>query len=187
MPKINGQIQFPVAPIGTPIIASTTVSADVVSTTETALATISLPANTFSKPGDTVRVRLSGTITKSGFGPTHRLRVRYNGISGTVLLDTATITSTGAVTSNYWETTIEITCRTIGATGTVLPQMCYKWLATLADVLASGGATNDDGSVAAVTVDTTVASSLVFSIEYSANTAGNSKIVSNGTAELIRA
>lgn len=158
--------------IATPVVASTTVSADVVSTTETLLypvSTLPIPANQLAI-GSSIRVRVMGRMTKGGIGsPTINLRIRFGGLTGTALYTSGALgNSTSATNLAFW-LEFEITARTIGATGTVWLSGLMQSPHTNTNAMAPLAAIT-----AAVTVDTTALADLAVTAEYSANTAGNS-------------
>ncbi len=165
--------------IATPVVASTTVSADVVNTTETLLtpiSTIPFPANQ-AAIGSTIRLRFWGRQTKTGIGsPSANFRLRFGGLTGTVLLSTSALANTTAQTNGPFFFDVEITFRTIGAAGTVWANaiIISGTTSTTLVPVSVALATTGIGPIATVTVDTTALSDIALTVEYSANTAGNS-------------
>lgn len=174
-------------PILPAITADTALSADVIGTTETAIATVTLPANEL-KVGTLLHFRYGGHYTKTGVGsPTINARVRY-GTSATALASRTVLSTTGTafVSGATTRTTVEwyvegwLACRAIGASGTVMPHVRYQTSELTNDPAAYNSAgTALTPETSAITVDTTVANLLTLSMEYSANTAGNSITITN--------
>lgn len=176
------------------IIASTTVSAATVSTTETLLtpaSTVTFDPNTVVV-GDVLRVAFYGRWTSSGTPPTIRLRVRWGGLAGTVLADTSTMSPFVSVTDGWWKVEGLITVRSVGAAGTLWPMFDFTGPVdvglVIAGILALDGSCSPSpwvkpmaasspaeliGTTAAVTVDTTTSKDLALTVLYSANTAAN--------------
>lgn len=88
-------------------------------TTETTLiasgeGTTTLPANLL-KAGRRLRITASGHISDTG-APTLNVRVK---LGGTTICATGAVTLNNTVTQTDWHMTVDITCRSAGATGTV--------------------------------------------------------------------
>lgn len=174
-------------PILPAITADTALSADVIGTTETAIGTITLPANEL-RVGTLLHFRFSGHYTKTGIGsPTITARIRY-GTSATALASRTVLSTTGTafVSGATNRTTVEwivegwLACRTIGATGTIMPHVQYQTVELINDPVAHNSAgTANTPETSAITADTTVANLITLSMEYSANTAGNSITITN--------
>ena len=98
--------------------ATATVANTVTETTLIAsgVGSVTLPA-AFLVAGRTVRLVLRGVVTATG-ADTVDLKVK---LGGTTLVSTGAVTP-AAMTDEGWEITVEITCRTTGATGTVFAQ-----------------------------------------------------------------
>jgi hypothetical protein len=117
----------------------------------------------------------SNVVTTPG---TLTFRVRWGGVAGTVLLQSAAQSlDTTAHTNALWSFEAHIVCRTVGPTGTFLSGgilNVYNLLASTAAnllpaVLGSAGAPGASGS-AAVTVDTTTAKLLSVTAAFSVAT-----------------
>lgn len=136
-------------------------------TTETSLigtgtGTATLPAN-FFVVGKTLRVRAGGHFSTDAVTPaTLNIRLRLGGISGTIILATGDKTPAGAVTQDFWEVDITLTCRTTGATGTVMANGNFYHGDDSTNVLYEWEMTN----TAAVTVDTTASLAVVLSADW---------------------
>lgn len=161
--------------LGAAVTSDVTVTASVVNTTETALDTREVPAN-FWAVGKTIRFEALGWSSRNGIGePTITFTIRLGGIAGDVL-GAITLAGSTARTTTIWRISGLITCRSVGASGTVFPQ--FEILESLVTTAVPMNAMPKTGSaptatIAAVTTDTTAAKDLVLSVTFSGNTAGN--------------
>lgn len=152
------------------------------STTETVVfPNITLPGN-YMQDGRTLRLYLMGRIGATGT-PTMTWRLRWGGLSGTILCQSAAITL-AAVTAAIFEIQITMTTRGNGVTGSVFAAGHILWGATIKtsntpDMMGSAGATVP----AAVTVDLTADTALGITGQWSANSASNSVTGHNETLE----
>lgn len=127
---------------------------------------LTLPANFFSA-GTSLRVSVAGVFGTKATPGTIRIRLK---LGSTVILDTGAVTPADSITNEEWQLQTLITCRTAGATGTVI---------------ANATVPHGDGSTAAlfgwrmvntstITVDTTatqtVAMTALWSTADTANT-----------------
>lgn len=150
-------------------------------TTETIIMpNVTVPANYLSD-GRVMEVVSRGRLSTTGT-PTARFRLRWGGVSGTVIWDSGTITCGSTVTAALWTIpSITIQVRSNGATGTVFT-MGEVWIgAALAPTVGSAtgasaggpyGSAGDD-TPAAVTVDLTADTALSLTIAWSAASASN--------------
>lgn len=130
---------------------------------------VTLPAG-YMTAGRILRLRLAGKASNVVTTPgTIQFRVRWGGLSGTVLLDSTALTqNTAAQTDKTWVMDLEIRCISDGATGSFL---------TVGSVTRGNAAAIGDtdtlppASLAAVTVDTTVATALSITAQPSLATA----------------
>lgn len=151
-------------------------------TTETIVfPNITIPAN-YLQDGRTLRIvawgRISNVVTSA---PTYTWRLRWGGVAGTILCQSAAITaSTTAVTSGIWKIEIMLTIRTNGSSGSVyaIGELFQGNQAgeTAANVRASFNGMGSAGATvpAAVTVDLTADTALSLTIAMSAANASNS-------------
>lgn len=164
------------------IYTATTVDANVVGTTETILASCTVPAN-FLTVGSILRFNGFGTLTRSAGGPTITLKLRWGGIAGTqIATSSAGIAAT--VTNQMVNWTVELATVTVGAAGTVwgsglaagfvVSSVSYSPLA-IGTGTAAGTA-----QTATATVDTTVSTVFCLTARWSAGTAGNTISVDSG-------
>lgn len=169
-------------------VATTTTTVDNTAT-ETAFAdlTTTLPAN-FLKAGTTIRGKVFGTVDTPGAAPaTMRVLVRYGGTSGTILLDSGAITPNVDLVDSQLEVDFQVTCRTVGATGTVFAQGNTKWNSnTIPDSRGMGTAGTGAGNGATVTVDTTGANALVVDFVWGSAVAGCTANLQVGSLEILK-
>lgn len=126
-----------------------------ITNTQTQVATATIPANTFVA-GARYRIRISGTITSSAANAvTMRIRVGPTSLTGAIIVSQAPNATTTASNDGFvWEA--DVTCRTVGASGTLYGSSFY--LGSASQPFAQLG--GHSSSTAAVTVDTTVSNIL---------------------------
>ncbi len=142
----------------------------------TGVGTKTLPAN-FLAIGKCVRVTIKGYMNETS-NPTIRIRLKFG---ATTIYDSGavTISSLGG-TNKYFDAIYDIDCRTLGATGTVLPQ--GRWMYTA----NSGVASVIDGAVTApVTVDTTVSSALDLTVQWGTASTSNNINITNAKIQIL--
>lgn len=147
-------------------------------TTETTLAStgegsLTLPAN-FLRPGRTVRVRASGFASDTGT-PTLRFRVK---LGSTTIGDTGAIALTGTVSNEGFVVDYELTCRTAGASGTVIGQGFSH-----VDNSTNTGLLESLPSTAAVTVNTTTAQAVSVTAQWGTASSSNTITCTNLVVE----
>mgnify|MGYP001572271569 CR=1 FL=1 len=119
--------------------------------------------------GKAFRLTVKGLLTTAAVPGTLRIRVRLGGIGGTVVLDTAAQTPTGALADKLWEVNAIITCRTTGGSGTVIGQSDFYH-----EIVAVGAPYSwPMVNTAAVTIDTTASQAVSVSAEWGTADAGN--------------
>ena len=136
-------------------------------TTETTIATYTLPAGFFSV-GAMVRVMAFGFYSAAAT-PTIRVRIYYG---ATVLLDT-TAASANNATNGFTQLRAMITCTSTGATGTVWSEGYYQQ--TPAGSVADYPMLN----TSAVTIDTTTANALKVTLQWGTASASNTATWTN--------
>lgn len=144
--------------------------------TETTLLTsaITLPA-AFFVAGKTLRFRLSG-VHSAVSNPNIRVRVK---VGGTTILDTTAMAS-GNSTNALAIIEGEITCRTTGASGTIIGQGSYHEY--------GGGASSGDmpmTNTATTTLNTTTSKTFDITVEWGTASASNTLTITNGTIEIL--
>ncbi|HTK65377.1 MAG TPA: glycosyl hydrolase family 28-related protein [Pseudonocardia sp.] len=163
-------------------VATTTVTASTVGTTETALSgTFTIPAAD-ATAGATYRIIAWGYMTTSATPPTVTLRARLGGVAGTVIGATGALTPTASLTNaGFWKIECIVTCVTTGSGGT------WTGVVSLLDGFSATLATADnvEATVPTITQSTTAANGLLFTATYSAGTTGNAIVNSGGYAERI--
>jgi len=81
-----------------------------------------LPAN-FMYVGQSLRMTAFGTFSTSGTTPTLILGFYYNGVAGTALAATRTLTAPNTATVNWlWRLEATATVRSVGSSGTIITQ-----------------------------------------------------------------
>ena len=147
-----------------------------ITTTETVVATATIPANSFVV-GARYKVRISGTITSTvANAVTINLRVGPTTLTGTVVTTNGPSATTTATSNGFtWEGTI--TCRSVGATGTLYGSSFFVGSATQPFTVATGHSNNTGTS----TIDTTVANL----IEATVATAAGTTTVTIRDAEIV--
>lgn len=150
------------------------------STTETIIfPNITIPGN-FLQDGRSLRLLLFGKHSTTGT-PTLTFRLRWGGVSGTVIVASGAITCGSAVTNAPFELNLILTTRSNGSTGTV---MCNGTAVVWGDAAPTvGSATNAPGvspmtaggasAPAAVTLDLTADTALSVTAQWSAASASN--------------
>lgn len=150
------------------------------STTETIIfPNVTIPAN-YMQDGRVLRLMAWGRQSTTGT-PTLTFRVRWGGVSGTVLIASGALTTGSAVSAGMWKAEIYLQTRSNGSSGSIFG----SGLVTVGDDAAStvGSATNTHaadfmGSAgvatpAAVTVDLTADTALSLTAQWSAASASN--------------
>lgn len=98
---------------------STADGAAVASASETiSFPNVTIPAN-YMSDGRQLEVWQWGRYSSTTGPPTIRFRQRWNGVAGTVLADSGTITCIASQTNAIWMNYLRMTVRTNGAAGTV--------------------------------------------------------------------
>lgn len=149
------------------------------STTETIICPdFSIPAY-FMGVGRTLLIEASGVCSNVVTTPgTLTMRVRWGGVAGTILCQTAALgLDTTAHTNAAWRLTAVITCRSTGSSGTFLSYGTFDIYNVLSSTASNllpnlmGSAGNPGTSAnAAVTVDTTTAKLLSVTAQFSVAT-----------------
>ncbi len=150
------------------------------STTETIIfPNITVYANTMAD-GRNMRYTAAGRLGTTGT-PTARFRLRWGGVSGTVIWDSGTITCGSGVTAAEWWLQILMQTRTNGSSGTIFcmgPVIVGSALAptvgsaTGAAAVGVFGSAGDD-TPAAVSLDFTADTALSLTAVWSANSSRN--------------
>lgn len=163
------------------VIYTSTATATVANTTnETSIigsgvGTLTLPAN-FFVAGKNVRVRVRGILSDTGT-PTLNIKVK---LGSTVIAQTTAIALAGTISNNYFEAEAGITCRTTGASGTVIAQghMIY-------DESTHAGTMWGMANTAATTIDTTASQALDVTATWGTGVSANTISGTNATVEVL--
>ena len=150
------------------------------STTETiAFPNVTIPGN-FLQDGRSLRVRVFGKHSTTAT-PTLTFRLRWGGVTGTVVVASGAITCGSAVTNAPWEIDLILTTRSNGSTGTVMGNGSVSVWDDAAPTV--GSTTNVPGvsalcagggvAPAAVTLDLTVDTALSITAQWGTASASN--------------
>lgn len=150
-------------------------------TTETIVfPNVTIPAN-YVSDGRWLELKVRGRLSTTGT-PTIRFRLRWGGVSGTVLWDSGAITCGSGVTASVWSLpSIDLMVRANGAAGTLFAMGETVVGSALAPTVGSAtgaaavgvyGSAGDD-TPAAVTVDLTADTALSITAAWSAASASN--------------
>jgi hypothetical protein len=134
------------------------------SSTETALASYTIPARTLAA-GNVIRVRYQGIATATNGADTLAIKLYVGGLSGTAVISAAAIDVANNDTFAGWA---DIVVRTVGAAGTFVACGWYKTTG------AEGTATMKDDITASTAIDTTATQAITLSGTFSSTNAGNS-------------
>jgi hypothetical protein len=140
---------------------------------------ITIPAN-YMQDGRRLLIRLMGKYSTTGT-PTLTFRLRWGGVSGTVLAASGAMTTGSAVTNGIFSIDLSVQVRTNGATGTML---CLGSARLGEDASSTVGSATNAGAedfmgsagVAApstATVDLTVDTALAISAQWGTASASN--------------
>lgn len=149
-------------------------------TTETIIfPNITIPAN-YMQDGRVLRVHASGRYSVTGT-PTLTFALRWGGVSGTILCQSAAVTAGSGVTAGQWELKFYVQTRSNGATGSLFVQgngILHEDAAPAAGTVTNYGMVFPMGSAgtatpAAVTVDLTADTALSITADWSAASASN--------------
>jgi hypothetical protein len=141
----------------------------------TGIGSVTLPAN-FFVIGKTIRARCKGIYSTSG-NPNIQFRSKY----GSTVLDDSTAFSAGNnVTNHLFFLDVVITCRTVGATGTVFVQGMGKLFTAHATVVEF-----DMETTATVTINTTTSNALDLMVTWGTADAGNTITATNFVVEVL--
>lgn len=148
-------------------------------TTETSLfgagqGSLTLPINALNT-GKRVRWTLMGVITDTGT-PTLNLRIK---VGGATIASTGAVALVGTVVNRVFRLTFEMTCRSIGASGTVIGQGSFWY-----DNSTNLGTTEGIAMTATATVDTTAQLTLDASAQWGTADPTDTLTVTNATVEV---
>lgn len=135
------------------------------STTETALGSYTIPANTL-QVGSLIQIRFGGIATATNSTDTLAIKAYIGGLSGTALIS---MTATDVADNNVFTGEYEIAIRTIGASGTMVGQGTFKSIPA-----AEGTMTIKDDILASTAIDTTADQVIAVSGTWSAQSASDS-------------
>jgi hypothetical protein len=149
-------------------------------TTETTLTgagqgNLTLPANFFTV-GRTIRLKAMGVFSDTG---TPTLNIRFK-LGSTTICSTGAVALAGTIANNVWSVDIELTCRTVGASGTVIAQGLFTY-----DESTHAGTTEGLASTTTTTIDTTASQAVGITVQWGSASASNTITATNLTVERI--
>lgn len=159
--------------------ATTTV---VNTTTETAVATLTIPAGD-AVAGSVWEITAWGGASVTGT-PTMTWRSRIGGVAGTAMASSGARTASSGVVGHSWRVVLDVVCLATGASGSFFGQQVTWEALSVAGGAPYVPAVVLDGTVP-VTADSTVAESLVVTAQWSAASASNSLTCQGFIAERI--
>ena len=152
--------------------ADTNVSASTTETTltGTGVGPSTLPAS-FFMAGKTLRVRARGTLSSTAVPGTFEIRLRMYSSAGYVaILDTGAQTVTGSLVDRSWWLDGDLTCRTTGASGTVMANSGgFQYYSAVTGLTGF-----DTANRTATTLDTTVVQTPGLTAQWGTSNASNS-------------
>lgn len=155
-------------------------------TTETVVASITLPAN---EPivGATYRIRVWGVASTTGT-PQYQFRNRVNwvnsGSPGTQAATTGALTTASGIANRPWMIDAHLVCLTAGATGSFFTQLNYHGCLTTG-APPTTPEIRFDGAAAASSIDTTTATTWALTVSCNTSSASNSVVVRGSMCERV--
>lgn len=153
--------------------------------------TLALPAN-FLKAGTTIRGKVQGTIATPGAGvPSATLTVKYGDDASpgaaTALLSSGAVTHTTSLAGSHMELSFTLTCKSIGASGTIEAQGLVQWGSNTAPA-SRGMGTGGTGAAntSTITIDTTAQKDIFISLTWGSAVSGATAVFRAGHMEILR-
>ena len=142
----------------------------------TGVGTLTLPAN-FWTVGKTIRIEIHGDFADTG-NPTAEVQAYYGATS---LIDSSAITLSGLADTEEWETHIIMTCRSVGATGTIETIIDWEY------ETSTGSSAIERLDVAGTTtvIDTTASGALDATFQWGTASASNTLTSEIGLVEVL--
>ncbi len=153
------------------------------STTETALASMTIPAND-AVVGAVYRIKAWGTLAvAAATTPTMTFRGRLGGAAGTSMAALGAVTVRSGATDGYWEVEFHLVCVATGASGTWNPNLRaqHNFLTSATTYTPLGPV----GFFGTITRDTTAASDMVITGQWSAASSSNTMTCRGFAAERV--
>jgi len=149
-------------------------------TTETTImngsvGTLTLPANFFIV-GKTIRIRMRGIVSNTGT-PNFTVKTK---LGSTVVASTGLVTMSKNITNKYFDCEITITCRTTGASGTIMGAGKFEH-----DATGNLAETYGMVSTSAVVVNTTASQTINITFEWGTANVANTITSQVGVVEII--
>ena len=153
-------------------IASTTTETTIIGS---GVGTVTLPANFFTV-GKTLRIRAIGYFSDTGT-PNITINVK---LGATTIITTGAVALAGTISNNYWEVSSVLTCRTTGATGTIMGQGKFMY-----DESTHAGTTLGMVDTSADTIDTTASLDVNVTQTWGSSSASNTFTCTNFIVEVL--
>ena len=131
---------------------------------------VTLPANFFIV-GKAIRMTMRGVVSSTG-GPNITVKVK---LGATTILTTGAVAAASATDDGFVLDAL-LTCRTVGATGTIFSQGSFQELIVAGNIM-------DMANTAAATIDTTGTLAIDVTVEWGAAAAGNTITATNFIVE----
>lgn len=162
----SGRVRCLFAQTADVTIANTAVETSIVGT---GVGILLLPARYWTV-GKALRVKVDGYYTSDGAAAR-----QYKSYLGAVAIGATLSTTGGAVSAVGWQWFVDIICRSVGATGTVMVQQHHVQSSSSVQQVAT----------TTTTIDTTVAALLDLRVKWSAGSAGRTLTCTNLTVEAL--
>lgn len=131
---------------------------------------ITIPAN-FLQDGRAIRIRAQGQHSTTGT-PTLIFRLRWGGVSGTVIALSPTFTCGSGVSANVWDLDLLLQVRSNGSSGTVvvIGRAIVNGATTPCQAMCVGGAATPAATTVDLTADTALSITATWGTASSSNT-----------------
>jgi hypothetical protein len=143
--------------------------------TGTGVGTLTLPANFFTI-GKSLNLVVRGFMSDTGT-PTLRIRVK---LGSTTIGDTGAVALVGTINNEVFEVSYSLTCRTTGATGTVIGQGHFEF-----DNSTNSGLFEGMPSTGTTTIDTTATQAISVTAEWGTADPADTISATNCTIEVL--
>lgn len=177
-PPTTGTTRLLLPPLGTS--ASVSAGSGAEGTTETALWAVQVDG--LIAPSMIV-LDASGFLNHNSTigSPTLTMRLRFGGITGTVLMESIGLDPGASVTSRFWRVIAQIGIQSVGASGAAMPNGLLVGFTQSSSLLQvrSWNTNAANAPNTAISINTTSPASLVLSAKYSAEAASNAITITN--------
>lgn len=126
--------------------------------------------------GKSIKITVTGRITNT-LTPTIQVKGKIN---STIVVDTTAVATAAITGTRFWKAEIYLTCRTLGATGSIQGQGCFEYSTTTSTIFRFQA-----GNTIATTIDTTIANTLDVTLTWGTASASNAATGTNCTVEVL--